>query len=115
MGQINEKTIARAAQAEFESIHIAGSGGTVGGESQTVRNQQERSGRKGSERAKLPTAGTSVIGGMLDHLIEQYADQVAEKVRIISQTQEELEKLNNRIRECKELKEELNKQLDEQT
>ncbi|WP_243713849.1 hypothetical protein [Nostoc sp. 106C] len=93
--------------------------GKTGGESESFRSQQERIDRADSQRSNLVSVGTTVIGGMLDHLISDYATQVGQKEQEIQRLNddinrhsEDVKRLNIRIDELKTLRQEL-KQLKE--
>lgn len=113
MDKKNEETIARSAQAGTESLYIAGSGGATRGESETFGGQQKRNHRKNRSQSSLLSTGTTVTGGMLDHLIEEYCAQVEAKKHEIIRANEEIKRLNARIEEFKTLKKELDKQTEE--
>ncbi|MEN2383531.1 MAG: hypothetical protein ACSI46_00475 [Gloeotrichia echinulata DVL01] len=113
MGTKDEKASARTTQAKPKSIGITGGCGVVGGESESLGNQQERNYRAGSPQPSIFGTGTTVTGGMLDHLIDEYCDQVASKENEIARANDEIKRLNSRIQEFKALKEELVKQTEE--
>ncbi|BAZ50139.1 hypothetical protein NIES4103_27530 [Nostoc sp. NIES-4103] len=113
MGTTNEKTIARSAQAKFKPDSIAGGCRVTGGESEAVGNQQERDYRTNSSESSIFSAGTAVTGGMLDHLIDEYCDQVAAKEDEIQRINDEIKRLRSRVQEFKALREELKKQTED--
>jgi HAMP domain-containing protein len=114
MGTKNEETITRSTQAESESVGITGGRGTARGESKTTRNQQERDHRARSSESSIFSPGTAVTGGMLDHLIDEYCDQMAAKQDEIEHLQNEIKRIQSRVQEFKALREELKRQSEEE-
>lgn len=113
-----------AARAEEERLNInvdPRRGGQIRGESQSPWTEQERIDRADSQRSSIfSSPGTTVTGGMLDHLIDDYAGQVAVKEQEITRLNEDINRyrdevgrLNFRIEELKALKEELYQQVKE--
>lgn len=113
MGTTNEKTIARTAQAKLKPDGIARGCGITGGESQAIGNQQERDYRASSSQSSVFSTGTTITGGMLDHLIDEYCDQVAAKKAEVQRINNEVKRLESRIEEFKSLRQELDKQTED--
>ncbi|MEH1805389.1 MAG: hypothetical protein V7L28_08540 [Nostoc sp.] len=114
MGTKNEKTIARSAQAKPEPVSVTGSCGDVGGKSKTTWNQQERDYRAGRSESSVFSPGAAVTGGMLDHLIDEYCDQMAAKQEEIEHLQNEIKRIQSRVQEFKALREDLKRQSEEE-
>ncbi len=113
MGIQDEKTIARAEEAKAEFDNISGRYAVVGNKSANVGNQQERDNRASGSQSSIFTTGTSVTGGMLDHLIAEYSDQMVVKENEIQHLTDEIKRLGARVKEFQALREELNKQTEE--
>ena len=109
MGTTNEKTSARSTQAKSKPFSVTGSGGITGGESEAIGNQQERDYRASSSQSSIFSTGTAVTGGMLDHLIDEYCDQVEAKENEVQRINDEIKRLKSRVQEFKALREELHK------
>lgn len=113
MGTTNEKTTSRSTQAKIESVDIARGNGTTGRKSQATGNQQERDYRASGSESSVFSTGTTVTGGMLDHLIDEYCDQVAAKKAEAERINDEVKRLESRIQEFKSLRQELDKQTED--
>jgi hypothetical protein len=113
MGTTNEKTTARSTQTKVKSDNIARRHGTAGGESSASGHQQERDYRASSSQSSIFSTGTSVTGGMLDHLIDEYCDQVTAKEAEVARINDEIKRLKTRVHEFKALREELHKQTED--
>jgi len=109
----NEKTNTWSEEAKPEPDIVTRGSGVVRGESQHVGNQQERDDRTSSTRSSIFSAGTGITGGMLDHLIDEYLDQMAAKEDEIKRLGDEIKRLAARVKEFKSLREELKKQFEE--
>ncbi len=110
MGTTNEKAVTRSAEAETNSDNISGGNRATGNTSPTIGNQQERDTRARSSEPNVFSPGTTVTGGMLDHLIEDNLDQMAAKEDEAKRVAVELKRLKARVQELKALREELKKQ-----
>jgi uncharacterized coiled-coil protein SlyX len=106
----NEKTIARSTQAQIKPVDIPRGNGVVRGEGENVGGQQERDARTDSSQSSIFSPGTAIPGGMLDHVIDEYVDQVGKKREEISRMEDEVKRLENRIQEFKALRDEVKKQ-----
>lgn len=110
MGTTNEKTVARSEKAETNSDHISGGNRVTGGTSSSIGNQQERDIGACSSQQNVFSPGTTVTGGMLDHLIEDTLDQVAAKEDEAKRVGLELKRLKARIQELRAIREEIKKE-----
>lgn len=117
-GKKNEKTDPRAEEEGFDFDANAGGSRETGSKSQSTWLEQERIDRADSQRSSLVSVGTAVTGGMLDHLIDDYVEQVANKQQELQRLNEdinrysdEIKRLNFRIQELTALREELKQQL----
>jgi chromosome segregation ATPase len=110
MGTTNEETVARSEKAETNSDDISGGNRVTGSTSSIIGNQQERDIRACSSEPNIFSPGTTVTGGMLDHLIDDTLDQVAAKEDEAKRVAVELKRLKARLQELKALREELSKQ-----
>lgn len=113
MGTTNEKATSRTAQAKSQSLSVSGGGGITRGESEIVGTEQERNYRASSSQSSVFSTGTTITGGMLDHLIDEYCDQVAAKEAEVERINDEIKRLNTRVQEFKALRQELNKQTED--
>ena len=113
MGTKNEETVARAKETEIKLIDISRGDGVIGRKGKDARNQQKRDNRASSQESSIFTTGADVTGGMLDHLIDEYGDQVALKEDEIHRLSEEVNRLKSRVQEFKALRQELQKQFEE--
>lgn len=113
MGRKNEKTIARSEETQPQSVSIARGGRLAGRESEASGNQQERNYRANSSESSILSAGTTITGGMLDHLINEYCDQVTAKESEVERINDEIKRLRTRVQEFKALREELHKQTED--
>ncbi len=113
MGTTNEKAIAWSTQAKPEPDSISGGCGSAGGKSEAIRNKQERDYRASSSESSIFSPGTAITGGMLDHLIDEYCNQVASKENEVERINDEIKRLKSRVQEFKALREELHKQSEE--
>lgn len=120
MGTTDEKTTARTTQAETKPVDFSRRDGSPRGESESFGYQQERDNRENSSQSSIFSPGTTITGGMLDHLIDEYCNQVTTKDGEIQRLEEEIQRLRDekkrlqsRIVEFKALKEELNRSLQE--
>jgi chromosome segregation ATPase len=113
MGTTNEEAIARSTQAKSQPVSVTGSGSSARGESQVAGDKQERDYRTHSSESSIFSTGTTVTGGMLDHLIDEYCDQVAAKKDEARRINDEVKRLESRIQEFKALREELKKQTED--
>lgn len=119
-GRKNEKTAARAEEERSNVDFDTRRSGETGGKSKSSWSQQERIDRTDSQRSSVFAAGTTVTGGMLDHLIDEYGDQVALQHQQIQRLNEdinhrynEIKRLESRIQEFKLLRDELQQQFEE--
>ena len=104
-------------RTEKEGLNIdpdPGRGRNVGSTSQDAGSQQERTYRTHSSESSIFSSGTSVTGGMLDHLIDDHLDQMAAKEDEVKRIQAEMERLKARVQELKALREDLKKKESEQ-
>jgi hypothetical protein len=106
----NEEAVAWTEKAEPEFVDISRSTGTIGGKGKNLEHEQERDNRARSSESSIFSPGTAVTGGMLDHLISEYCDQVAAKQDDIHRIENEVDRLQSRVKEFKALREELRKQ-----
>ncbi|AFY31615.1 hypothetical protein Cal7507_1141 [Calothrix sp. PCC 7507] len=111
-GRKNEKATAWAEEERPNVNSLPRGCGEIGSEGQSARSQQERAGRAISERSSVFSCGTAVTGGMLDHLIDDCRIQVARKKEEKQQIENEIERLESKISEIEELKQELSKKLE---
>ncbi|BAZ27998.1 hypothetical protein NIES4074_04280 [Cylindrospermum sp. NIES-4074] len=113
MGAINEKAVAWSEKAQLESVNISRGDGIARREGENAGNQQERDDRAYSKKSSLFSPGAAITGGILDHLIKEYYDQVASKEDEIQRISDEIKKLKTKIEEFKVLREEFHKQPEE--
>ncbi|MEH1862058.1 MAG: hypothetical protein V7L21_29560 [Nostoc sp.] len=109
----DEKTVTWTEEAKLESVSLSRGRGVAGGESESIRNQQKRNNRAHSSQSSIFSPGTAVTGGVLDNLIDEYCDQVANKESEIQRLVDEVTRLKSRVQEFKVLREELQKQFQE--
>lgn len=119
-GRKNEKAFTRAEEEGLNVDLDTRRRREAGSESESFRNQQERIDRTDCQRSSLICFGTAATGGMIDHLIDDYANQVAQKEQEIKRLSddidrhaEEVKRLNFRIQELTSLRLELRQQIKE--
>lgn len=119
-GRKNEKAAARAEEERSNVDLDSRRSGEIGGQSKSSWTKQERIDRTDSQGSSVFAAGTTITGGMLDHLIEEYGDQVALQQQQIQRLNEdithrynEIKRLESRIQEFKMLRDEFQKQFEE--
>ena len=106
----DEKAVARSAQDQPKPVDIARRDEVARRKGENAWGQQERDAGTDSSKSSIFSTGTTVTGGMLDHLIDEYVDQVEGKRQEIIRIEIEVKKLENRVEEFKALREDLNKQ-----
>ncbi|WP_017652147.1 hypothetical protein [Fortiea contorta] len=100
MGITDAETDPRTKEEKPEFDNISRSTSAIGGEVSSTGTQQERIYREGGPRSSIFNPGARVTGKMLDHLINEYLDQVAAK-------QNEINAIQSRVKELKLIREEL--------
>jgi chromosome segregation ATPase len=113
MGTTNEKADARTEEEKLELNIVPRRSGIARSEGENAGNQQERDHRANSTRSSIFSPGTAVTGGMLDHLIDEYRDQMATKESELERLKDEIKRLAARIKEFEALRQELKKQSEE--
>ncbi|WGV25679.1 hypothetical protein QI031_28830 [Halotia branconii CENA392] len=120
MGTINEKAATRAKEKGSNFDTYSGGSRDARREGEGYGTEQKRDDRTHSERASVLTLGKSITGGMLRQLIADYRDQLAAKKEEINklenqirQANDEAEKLQSRIQEFEALQSQLEQQIEE--
>lgn len=120
-GEKNEKAYTRAEEKGSDTDLDSRRGREVGSESQSFENQQKRINRADCEGRDFVCVGTAITGGMLDNLIDDYANQVTLKQQEIqklnddiARSLEEIKKLNFRIQELTSLREKVQQPIEEE-
>ncbi len=108
----NEEAITWTEKAESESVGLSRSCAVAGGESESIGNQQKRNNRAYSSQSSAFSPGTTVIGGALDSLIDEYCDQVELEESEIQRLKDEVNRLKSRVKRFRVLRE-LQKQFQE--
>ncbi|MBW4607343.1 MAG: hypothetical protein KME22_08975 [Hassallia sp. WJT32-NPBG1] len=122
----NAEDNTRREEEKRNVLPLAGRNEAIGGESTSAGNQQKRIYRADSTGREFD-AQTSITGGILSQLINDYYDQLAEKTNQIHKIEEERqrleaekerikadrEKLQSKIQEFTTLQQELKKQPDQ--
>nr|WP_292706335.1 MULTISPECIES: hypothetical protein [unclassified Nostoc] len=111
-GRKDEKTTAWAEEERFDINALAGRGREIGGEGQSIGCQQERISGTDGQRSSIVSDGTRNPGGMIDHLIDEYSDQVAIKKEEDQRIQDEIARLESKIQGLKVLREDLKAQVE---
>jgi hypothetical protein len=109
-GRKDEETTARAEEKRFDINALTGRGREVGGEGQSIGCKQERTSGAAGQRSSIVSDGTRNPGGMIDHLIDEYSDQVAIKKEEDQRIQDEIARIESKIQGLKVLREELKTQ-----
>lgn len=117
MGNIDgSENNARSVWAEQERLHSfanAGRSGNIGLQSESTRNQPQRTDRAHSTDSLDVPIGKTYLGGTVSQLICDYRSQVASKQSLIQQTQDKIDYLQSRINQFEELVENLEKPTEE--
>jgi Tfp pilus assembly protein PilN len=106
-GRKDAKTTAWAEEERFDINAFTRRSREIGGESQGIGCQQERISGADGQRSNLLIDGARTSGGTIDHLIDEYSDQVAIKEQENQRIEDEISRLKSKIEELKALKEEL--------
>jgi hypothetical protein len=109
----DEKAVTRTEETKFESVSLSRGRRVARGESKSIRNQQKRDNRAYRPQSSIFSSGTTVTGGVLDNLIDEYCDQVELKENEIQRLSDEVNRLKSRVQEFKLLRDELQKQFQE--
>jgi hypothetical protein len=107
MVTMNEKVDSRSAQEKRELFYDSRRDRETRSESTCFGNQQERTDRENSPRSDFSGNGYGITGKIIRQLINDYANQVAQKREQKKQVEEEIVQLDSKIEELNSLLEQI--------